>query len=48
MLLQELRFTDRELHFRVTVQFIPLRKKCIVEEINGKEKNAKLKIVNLL
>ena len=35
MLLQELRFTDRELHFRVI-------------RVNGKEKNAKLKIENLL
>ena len=48
MLLQELCFTGRELHFRVTIQFISLREERIVEEINGKEENAKLKIVNLL
>ena len=48
MLLQELRFTGRELHFRVTIHFIIWREERIVEEINGREKNAKLKIVNLL
>ena len=48
MLLQELRFTGRELHFRVTIHFIIQREERIVEEINGREKNAKLKIVNLL
>ena len=40
--------TIRELHFRVTVQFITLGEERIVEEINGKEKNAKLKKVSLL
>ena len=48
MLLQDLCFTGRELNFRITIQFITLREERIVEEINGKEKNAKLKIVNLL
>ena len=48
MLLQKLRFTGRELHFRVTIQFITLREERIVDEINGKEKTLKLKIMNLL
>ena len=48
MLLQELRVTGRELHFRVTIQFITLREKRIVDEINEKEKTLKLKIMNLL
>ena len=48
MLLQELRFTGRELDFRVTIHFIIQREERIVEEINGREKNAKLNIVNLL
>ena len=49
MLRQELCFSGRELHFRVTTEFITLRRELIVEEINGKgKKNAKLKIVNLL
>ena len=43
MLLQELRFTGRELPFRVTIQFITLREERIVEEINGKEKKCKIK-----
>ena len=47
MLLQELCFTGRELHFSVTIKFITLREEHNVVEINGKEKNAKLKIVNL-
>ena len=47
-MLQELRFTGSELRFRVTIQFITLREERIVEEIIWKEKNAKLKIVNLL
>ena len=47
-LLQELRFTGRELHFSVTIQFITLREERIVDEINGKEKSLKLKIINLL
>ena len=40
--------TIKELHFRVTIQFITLREERIVEEINGKEKNAKLKKMSLL
>ena len=48
MLLQELRFTGRELHLRVTILFITLREKRIVDEINEKEKMFKLKIMNLL
>ena len=48
MLLQELHFTGRELRFRVTIQFITLREERIVDEINGKEKSLKLKIMNLL
>ena len=43
MLLQELRFTGRELHFRVTIQFITLREECLVEKIIGKEKKCKKK-----
>ena len=43
MLLQELRFTGRELHFRFTIQFITLREERIMEEINGKEKKCKIK-----
>ena len=37
MLLQELRFTGRELHFRVTIQLITLRKERIVEKIYRKK-----------
>ena len=48
MLLQELHFTGRELRFRVTIQLITLREERIVDEINGKEKSLKLKIMNLL
>ena len=48
MLHQVLRVTGRELHFRVTIEFITLKEEHIVEEINGKEKNAKLQKVNLL
>ena len=49
MLLQEPRFTGRELHFRVTIQFITLKEERIVEKINEKEKIlAKLKTANLL
>ena len=43
MLLQELRCTGREPHFRVTIQFITLREERIVKEINGKEKKCKMK-----
>ena len=43
-----IRFTGKELHFRVTIQFITLREERIVDEINGKEKSLKLKIMNLL
>ena len=38
MLFEELHFTGRQLHFRVTIQFITLREDRIVEEINGKKK----------
>ena len=48
MLLQELHLNGRELHFRVTIWFITLREERVVEEIDGKEKTLKLKIVNLL
>ena len=48
MLLYELRFTGRELHFRVTIQIIILREERIVEGINGKEESLKLKTMNLL
>ena len=48
MLLQELDFTGRELHFTITIQFITLREERIVEEINGKEKSLQFKIKNLL
>ena len=48
MLLQQLHLTSRKLHFKVTIWFITLREDRIVEEINGKEKSLKLKIVNLL
>ena len=48
MLLQELRVTCKEIHFRVTTQFITSTEECIMEEIDVKEKNAKLKIVSLL
>ena len=47
MLLQELRFTGRELHFRVTIQLITLRKERIVEKIYRKKKNKKLKKASL-
>ena len=47
-LLQELSFTGKELRFRVTIQFITLKDERIVDEINGKEKSLKLKIMNLL
>ena len=47
-LLQELSFTGKELCFRVTIQFITLKDERIVDEINGKEKSLKLKIMNLL
>lgn len=43
MLRQELCFSGRELHFRVTTEFITLRRELIVEEINGKEKKCKIK-----
>ena len=43
MLLQEHCFSGRELHFKVTMQFITLREKRIVEEINGEEKKSKIK-----
>ena len=43
MLLQELHFTGRELHFRVTLQFITWREERIVEKINGKEKMQSLR-----
>ena len=39
MLFEELHFTGRQLHFRVTIQFITLREDRIVEEINGKKKS---------
>ena len=48
MLLQEVHFTGRKLHFRATIKFIILREERIVEEITGKEKHLKLKILNLL
>ena len=48
MLRQELHLNGRELHFRVTIWFITLREERVVEEIDGKEKSLKLKIVNLL
>ena len=48
MLLQELRLNGRELHFRLTIQFIILREERILDEINDKEKGLKLKKMNLL
>ena len=48
MLLRKIRLTGRELHSRVTMQFIiTLREERIVDEINGKENSLKLKIMNL-
>lgn len=43
MLRQELCIIGRELHFRVTTEFIIFRRELIVEEINGKEKKCKIK-----
>ena len=43
-----IRFTGKELHFRVTIQFITLREEHILDEINGKEKSLKVKIIDLL
>ena len=43
-----IRFTGKELHFRVTIQFITLREERILDKINGKEKSLKVKIINLL
>ena len=48
MLLGKLCFTGKELHFRVTIQFITLKEERIVDEINGKENSLKLNIMNLL
>ena len=43
MLLGKLCFTGKELHFRVTIQFITLKEERIVEENNRKEKKYKIK-----
>ena len=48
MLLVKLCLTGKELHFRVTIQFITLKEERIVDEINGKENSLKLNIMNLL
>lgn len=47
MLFEELQFIGRESYFRATKQFITLLEVRILEEINGRTKNATLKKVNL-